>query len=69
MLKINIVSLGDVEEMGYDISLKNWRLSAFDHGHVMLISLPRTANHIYIVKFGVVPLVCILSKMDDEAWR
>lgn len=43
-LKSNIVSLGQLEERGCEVSLKNGRLKVFDQCHVLLVSALRTAN-------------------------
>ena len=69
-LKSNIVSLGQLEEKGYEVSMKNGRLSVFDQGgHTLLISAPRTVNHLYTAKFSQVSPICLLTKMDDESWN
>jgi len=69
-LKSNIVSLGQLEEKGYEVSMKNGRLSVFDQGgHTLLISAPRTADHLYTAKFSQVSPICLLTKMDDESWN
>lgn len=67
-LKSNIVSLGQLEEGGCDIRLYNGRLQVLDQEKKLLISAPRTGNRLYTVKLGVVPPVCFLSKLNDEAW-
>jgi hypothetical protein len=61
--------LGQLEEKGYEVSLKNRRLSVFNQGHTLLISAPRTANRLYTVKFGSVSPVCLLTKLHDDAWK
>jgi hypothetical protein len=68
-LKSNIVSLGQLEEGGCDVRLKDGRLRVFDHGYNLLISAPHIGNRLYTIKFGVVPPVCLLSSMPEEAWR
>jgi hypothetical protein len=69
-LKSNIVSLGQLEEKGFEVSLKNGRCSVLDQGgQTLLISAPRNANRFYTYKFSVVAHVCLLTKMDDNAWK
>jgi len=69
-LKSNIVSLGQLEEKGFEVSLKNGRCSVLDQGgHTLLILAHRTANLLYNHKFSQVPLVCLLTKLDDDAWK
>ena len=69
-LKSNIVSLGQLEEKGFEVSLKNGRCNVFDQGgNNLLISAPRTANRLYTYKFSIGSPVCLLSKLDDDAWK
>lgn len=35
----------------------------------MLISAPRTANRLYTHRFSLASPVCLLSKLDDDAWK
>jgi len=68
-LKSSIVSLGQLEEKGYEVSLKNGRCSVTDKGgNTLLISAPRTANRLYTHKFSQTSPVCLLTNLDDEAW-
>jgi hypothetical protein len=48
-LKSNIVSLGQLEEVGCDIRLFDGWLKVFDPEHNLLISAPRTSNRLYII--------------------
>jgi hypothetical protein len=44
-------------------------MRVFDQERSLLISAPRTANRLYSVKFGLVPLVCLLAQSEDKSWR
>jgi hypothetical protein len=44
-------------------------MHVFDQEHSLLISAPRTANRLYTIKFGLVPLVCLLAQSKDKSWR
>jgi hypothetical protein len=68
-LKSNIVSLGQLEEGGCDVRLKDGFLKVFDRECKLLISAPRTANRLYTIKFAVVPPVCFLSSVSEKAWQ
>jgi hypothetical protein len=61
-LRSNIVSLGQLEEKGFEVSLKNGKLRVFDLEHTLLISAPRTENRLYLVKFGLASPVCLLAQ-------
>ena len=52
------------------MSLKNGRCNVFDlDGHTLLISAPRTSNRLYTHSFSLTSPVCLLSKLDDDAWK
>ena len=67
-LKSNIVSLGQLEEKGFKVTLENGKMCVFDQERALLISAPRTSNRLYTIKFGLVSPVCLLAKSDDVAW-
>lgn len=68
-LKSNIVSLGQLEEAGCDIRLFDGRLNIYDADYSLLVCAPRTNNRLYIVKLGIVPPVCLMTKIGDTSWR
>lgn len=68
-LKSNIISLGQLEEGGCEVRLKNGRLTVFDREGTLVISAPRTGNRLYTLKLGVVPPICLLMNMDNQAWK
>jgi hypothetical protein len=65
------VSLWQLEEAGCDIMLfdGHGRLKVFDPEYNLLISAPCTGNRLYTVKLGVVPPICLLTKLNDVAWQ
>lgn len=68
-LKSNIVSLGQLEENGCKVVLENGFLFVLDQERKLLVKAPCTGNRLYTIKLGIVPPVCLLSKLNDEAWR
>lgn len=52
-LKSNIISLGQLEEVGCDIRLFNGRLKVFDPECNLLVCAPRAVNRLYTVKLGI----------------
>jgi hypothetical protein len=67
-LKSNIVSLGQLEEKGFTVTLGNGRLCVFDQAGTLLISAPRTTNRMYLAKFGVAPPICLLAQVENQSW-
>lgn len=49
--------------------MENGRLKVFDTERTLMVNAPRTGNRLYTIKLDVVPPVCLLSRMDDVAWR
>lgn len=46
---------------------KEWQ--ANDREGTLVISAPRTGNRLYTLKLGVVPPICLLMNMDNQAWK
>jgi hypothetical protein len=67
-LKSNIVSLGQLEEKGFAVTLGNGRLCVFDQDGTLLISAPRTTNRMYLAKFGLAPPICLLAQVENQSW-
>jgi hypothetical protein len=67
-LKSNIISLGQLEEGGCEVRLKNGYLKVFDCEGKLVINVPRTGNRLYTLKLNVVPPVCLHMNMTNEAW-
>jgi len=73
-LKCNIVSLGQLEEAGCRVEIDHGIMTVFERhqssGNADLGVLIRAErkNRLYIMKVNLTALVCLLSKMDEEAW-
>lgn len=67
-LKSNIISLGQLEEAGCDVRLRNGRLTVVDQEGTLVISVPRTNNRLYTLKNAVVAPICLHMKMEDQSW-
>ena len=65
----NIVSLGQLEEKGFTYEGGNGRLCVYDQEHKLLISAPRTANRLYIAKFGMSSPVSLFAKSEENSWQ
>lgn len=60
--------MGQLEEKGFKIVLENGKMCVFDQDRTLLISAPRPANRLYLVKFGLVSPVCLLAQSKNESW-
>lgn len=68
-LRSNIISLGQLEEKGFKVTLGNGRLCVFDQGGTLLISAPRTANRLYLAKFQLSSPICLLAHSEEASWQ
>jgi hypothetical protein len=64
-LRSNIVSLGQLEEKGFEVTLGKGKMCVFDPSGTLLISTPRTANRLYLAKFQLSPPICLLAHSED----
>jgi hypothetical protein len=51
------------------VVLEDGYLKVFDQARTLVISAKRTGNWLYTIKLGVVAPICLLTKMDDGAWK
>jgi len=72
-LKCNIISLGQLEENGHRVELAYGVLKVYDRKpaaydkQAVLIRAERK-NRLYVMNVKLSSPVCLLTKMDDEAW-
>lgn len=76
-LRCNIFSLGQLEEAGCRVEIDKGVMEVFDREHegvtrdVLIRVLIRAVrrNRLYIMKVNLSSPICLLSKMEEEAWR
>jgi transposase InsO family protein len=72
-LKCNIVSLGQLEEWGCRVEIENGVLQVFERRETaqkergILIRAERR-NRLYLLKVNLTTPVCLITKMDEDAW-
>ncbi|KAK1434246.1 hypothetical protein QVD17_11166 [Tagetes erecta] len=67
-LKSNIISLGQLDESGYKVTMEHGTLLLFEKSGSLLMKVPRSLNRLYKIKLNVATPVCLQVKLDDEAW-
>ncbi|CAD6220964.1 unnamed protein product [Miscanthus lutarioriparius] len=70
-LQSNIVSLGQLEEVGCKVVLENGLLQIFDRidqGRRLIVSTPRTSNRLYKLQIKPATPVCLMLSITDTAW-
>jgi hypothetical protein len=73
-LKCNIISLGQLEEGGCRVEIDNGVLKVFERSQGAgnqrgVIIRAERKNRLYILRVNLTAPICLLSKMDEEAWR
>lgn len=67
-LKSNIISLGQLDESGYKITMQGGILRLFEKDGLLLMQVPRSNNRLYKIKLNVATPACLQVKLDDNAW-
>ena len=68
-LKANIVSLGQLNEVGYHISIERGLLRICDDRRWLPTQVRCTANRLYILEFEIEQLVSLSAKIEEVSWR
>ncbi|WVZ50199.1 hypothetical protein U9M48_001476 [Paspalum notatum var. saurae] len=67
-LKSNIISLGQLEEGRCEITIGHGVLRVYDRQGTLMARAARR-NRLYTLSLKLCAPVCLLSKIDEEAWR
>ncbi|KAD4586165.1 hypothetical protein E3N88_23766 [Mikania micrantha] len=67
-LPSSILSIGQMTEEGYDVSIKDDFLKLRDEQGRLLMKVKRSPNHLYKIKITSAKTVCLSSKLEEEAW-
>jgi hypothetical protein len=66
--KNNIISLGQLEEIGCKYTREDGVMTIWDKQRKVLARVPRTHNRMYILKIQPSEPVCLLAHAKEEAW-
>ncbi|KAD5802931.1 hypothetical protein E3N88_14291 [Mikania micrantha] len=67
-LKNNILSLGKLTENGCKVLLERDLLFLYDNNETLLMKVTRLKNRLYNINLRIGVPICLLSKIDEEAW-
>ncbi|KAD5317800.1 hypothetical protein E3N88_17746 [Mikania micrantha] len=67
-LKNNILSLGQLTENGCKVLLERDLLFLYDNNETLLMKVTRSKNRLYNINLRIGAPICLLSKIDEEAW-
>ncbi|CAO2168313.1 unnamed protein product [Urochloa humidicola] len=68
-LTSNIISLGQLDEAGYKISIDGGVLQIRDQGRKLLVRVSHRPNRLYVLELDVARPVCLAARGKEEAWR
>jgi hypothetical protein len=67
-LTTNIVSLGQLDELGYEVLIKSGMMWVRDESHRLLAKVQRSTNRLYVLTMVVTQPVNLMAKGADNAW-
>nr|GEW39852.1 zinc finger, CCHC-type [Tanacetum cinerariifolium] len=67
-LKSNILSLGQLTEIGCKIIMDGNKLTLYDKNKKLLIKVERSKNRLYIIRLQIEAPICLLANVDNQAW-
>ncbi|GJV91851.1 zinc finger, CCHC-type containing protein, partial [Tanacetum coccineum] len=67
-LKSNILSLGQLTEIGCKVIMDGNKLTLYDKNKRLLMKVERSKNRLYKIRLQVEAPICLLANIDNQAW-
>ncbi|CAH9140422.1 unnamed protein product [Cuscuta epithymum] len=67
-LKSNIISLGQLDENGNRVVIKEGHLRVYDYNNRLMFKVKRQGNRLFVAKLQIAQKVCLMLSMTDKAW-
>nr|GFA49698.1 zinc finger, CCHC-type [Tanacetum cinerariifolium] len=67
-LKSNILSLGQLTEIGCKIIMDGNKLTLYDKNKKLLIKVERLKNRLYSIRLQIEAPICLFENIDNQAW-
>ncbi|GJR48432.1 zinc finger, CCHC-type containing protein [Tanacetum coccineum] len=67
-LKSNILSLGQLTEIGCKVIMEGNKLTLYDKSTKLLMKIERSKNRLYTIKLQIEAPICLLANIDSQAW-
>jgi hypothetical protein len=67
-LSTNIVSLGQLDEIGYEVLIKNGVMKVWDEHQKLLAKVERSQNQLYVLNMEIAQPVNLVVKGAEGAW-
>jgi hypothetical protein len=68
-LTANIISVGQLDEGGYEVLVKHGVMRVWDEDQRLLAKIPRSPGRLYTLEVTIARPVCLAARTDDDAWR
>jgi hypothetical protein len=68
-LRNSIISLGQLDESGSRVEIKDEVMRIWDLHHRLLAKVTRSTNRLYVLNVQVAQPLCLAVRWDDEAWQ
>jgi hypothetical protein len=67
-LRNSIISLGQLDESGSHVEIKDGVMMIWDHHRRLLVKVTRGTNRLYILNVQVAQPLFLAAHQDDESW-
>ncbi|GJY79920.1 zinc finger, CCHC-type containing protein [Tanacetum coccineum] len=67
-LKSNILSLGQLTEIGCKVIMDGNKLTLYDKNKRLLMKVERSKNRLYSIRLQIEAPICLLANVDNQAW-
>jgi hypothetical protein len=67
-LTTNIISLGQMDELGYEVVIKEGVMWVCDEHRRLMAKVPRSSNGLYVLSMQVSQPVSLVARGADSAW-
>ncbi|GJV52907.1 zinc finger, CCHC-type containing protein [Tanacetum coccineum] len=67
-LKSNILSLGQLTEIGCKVIMDGNKLTLYGKNKKLLMKVERSKNRLYSIKLQIEAPICLLASIDNQAW-
>jgi hypothetical protein len=68
-LTANIVSVGQSDEAGHEIVIKEGVMKVIDPYGRLLAQVPRMANRLFVLNIVIAQPVCLSARAEEDAWK
>ena len=68
-LTTNIVSIGQLDEAGYNINIKDGAMKVHEPGGQLLAKVMRGKNRLYLLHIKLCRSRCLVMRGAEEAWK